>query len=77
MVGPCRPVVKDGEVVLDDADSPMPTLRLSEMQEVVVLARVSASGSANRGEGDVESAPVRVTLPANGPIELVIGAEQR
>ncbi len=65
------------EVVLDDADSPMPTLRLSEMQEVVVLARVSASGSANRGEGDVESAPVRVTLPANGPIELVIGAEQR
>jgi len=64
-------------VVLDDADSPMPTLKLSEMQEVVVLARVSASGSANRGDGDVESAPVRVSLPASGPIELVIGAEKR
>ena len=62
------------QVLLDDADSPMPTLKLSEMQEVVLLARVSASGSANRGDGDLESAPVRVTLPASGPIELVIGA---
>ena len=62
------------QVVLDDADSTMPTLKLSEMQEVVVQARVSASGSANRGEGDLESAAVRVTLPAQGPIELVIGA---
>lgn len=60
------------ELVLDDSDSPMPTLKLSEMQEVVVLARISASGSANRGEGDLESAPVRVALPASGPIELVI-----
>ena len=33
-------------------------------EEVVVQARVSASGSANRGEGDLESAAVRVTLPA-------------
>ena len=65
------------QVVLDDADSPMPTLKLSEMQEVVVLARVSASGSANRGEGDLESAAVRVTLPASGPIELVIGAASK
>ena len=62
------------QVLLDDADSPMPTLKLSEMQEVVLLARVSASGSANRSDGDLESAPVRVTLPASGPIELVIGA---
>ena len=61
-------------VPLGDSDSPMPTLKLSEMQEVVVQARVSASGSANRGEGDLESAAVRVTLPAQGPIELVIGA---
>lgn len=62
------------QVVLDDADSPMPTQKLSALQEVEVLARVSASGSANRGEGDLESAPVRVTLPATGPVELVIGA---
>lgn len=64
------------EVRLDDADSPMPTLKLSEMQEVVVQARVSASGSANRGAGDLESLPVRVTLPAQGPIELVIAPAQ-
>ncbi len=62
------------EVVLDDADSPMPTQKLSALQEVEVLARVSASGGANRGEGDLESAPVRVALPASGPVDLVIGA---
>lgn len=61
------------QVVLDDADSPMPTQKLSSLQEVEVLARVSASGSANRGEGDLESAPVRVTLPAAQPVDLVIG----
>lgn len=61
------------QLVLDDSDSPMPTLKLSEMQEVVVIARISASGSANRSDGDLESAPVRVVLPASGPVELVIG----
>ena len=61
-------------VVLDDGDSPMPTQKLSALQEVEVLARVSGSGTANRGEGDLETAPVRVTLPANAPVELVIGA---
>ncbi|KAF1693710.1 tetratricopeptide repeat protein [Pseudoxanthomonas koreensis] len=60
------------EVVLDDADSPMPTQKLSALQEVEVFARVSASGSANRSEGDLQSAPVRVTLPATAPIELLI-----
>ncbi|WP_024869552.1 tetratricopeptide repeat protein [Pseudoxanthomonas suwonensis] len=62
------------EVVLDDGDSPMPTQKLSALQEVEVLARISASGSAARGEGDLESAPVRVALPASGPVELVLGA---
>ena len=80
--GPPMPVAAERHTVrdlplvvhLDDADSPMPTLKLSEMQQVMVQARVSASGSANRGAGDLESAPVRVTLPASGPIDLVIGA---
>ena len=61
------------EVVLDDGDSPMPTQKLSTLREVEVFARLSASGSANRGEGDLESAPVRVALPAQQPVELVIG----
>lgn len=62
------------QVVLDDADSPMPTQKLSALQEVEVFARLSASGQANRGEGDIESAPVRVALPADASVELRIGA---
>jgi len=58
---------------LDDGDSPMPTRKLSQLREVELVARLSASGNAMPQEGDVESAPVRVTLPAKGPVELVIG----
>lgn len=61
------------DLVLDDADSLMPTAKLSALQEIEVLARISASGSANRAEGDVESAPVRLRLPAAAPVELVLG----
>jgi len=61
-------------VVLDDGDSPMPTQKLSALKEVEVIARLSASGDAMRQDGDIESAPVRVTLPAKSPVELVIGA---
>lgn len=61
-------------VVLDDADSPMPTQKLSDLAEVEVLARMSASGSANRQTNDLESTPVRVRLPANAPVEVVLGA---
>lgn len=60
-------------VTLDDGDSPMPTLKLSQLREVELVARLSESGSANRQDGDIESRPVRVTLPAKGPVELVIG----
>ena len=58
---------------LDDNDSPMPTQKLSSLQEVEVIARLSGSGNAMPQEGDVESAPVRVRLPADGPVELMIG----
>jgi cytochrome c-type biogenesis protein CcmH len=58
---------------LDDGDSPMPTHRLSQLREVELVARLSASGNAMPQEGDVESAPVRVSLPAKAPVELVIG----
>jgi cytochrome c-type biogenesis protein CcmH len=59
-------------VTLDDADGPMPTQKLSALQEVDVFARVSQSGDAARQQGDLESEPVRVALPAKGPIELRI-----
>lgn len=64
-------------VTLDDADGPMPTQKLSALQEVEVFARLSASGNAMRQEGDLESGPIRVTLPAKQPVELVIGAPSR
>lgn len=62
------------QTVLDDADAAMPTLKLSQLDEVEVLARVSAGGGVERSEDDLESPPVRVKLPASGPLELVIGA---
>lgn len=62
-------------VTLDDADSPMPTQKLSAMPEVEVFARISASGNAMRSEGDIDSMPVRVALPAKSAIELTIGGK--
>ncbi|MCD9028516.1 tetratricopeptide repeat protein [Luteimonas sp. BDR2-5] len=61
------------DVVLGDGDSPMPTQRLSALDEVEVFARLSASGDANAQDGNIDSPPVRVRLPADGPVELVIG----
>jgi cytochrome c-type biogenesis protein CcmH len=45
-------------VTLGDADSVMPTRRLSDVGRVEVLARASVRGSANAGPGDLESAAV-------------------
>lgn len=61
------------DIVLGDADSPMPTQPLSALQEVEVLARISSSGSATPQDGDLSSAPVQVTLPNTEAIELVLG----
>jgi cytochrome c-type biogenesis protein CcmH len=57
-------------VGLGDGDSPMPTAPLSAHREVEVLARISRSGSANRSEGDLQTAPVKVSLPHDGVVEL-------
>ncbi|MCD9033143.1 tetratricopeptide repeat protein [Luteimonas sp. Y-2-2-4F] len=62
------------DLTLTDRDSPMPTQPLSALQEVEVLARMSASGSATPAEGDLASVPVRVALPAEGAVDLVLGA---
>ena len=59
---------------LGDADSPMPTLKLSQVKDVELVARLSVSGEANRQDGDLESKPVRVTLPTDNPVALVIDA---
>lgn len=61
-------------VVLDDGDSLMPTSKLSQLREVELVARLSETGEGNRQEGDIESKPVRIALPARAPVELVIGS---
>ncbi|MBB3343304.1 tetratricopeptide repeat protein [Luteimonas sp. RC10] len=62
------------DIVLDDDDSPMPTQPLSALDEVEVVARIAARGIADRSPDDLESAPVRVSLPSADTIELVIEA---
>ena len=57
---------------LDDGDSPMPTQKLSAMQEVEVIARLSMSGNAIPQAGDLESQPLRVKLPSGEPLVLTI-----
>ncbi|HYG05018.1 MAG TPA: tetratricopeptide repeat protein [Stenotrophomonas sp.] len=61
------------KVQLDDADSPMPTAKLSALPEVEVLARISPSGNAMPGEGDISTEAQRVTLPASAPVQLILG----
>jgi len=50
------------------------TAKLSALKDVEVLARISASGDAIPQAGDLESKPTRVTLPADKPVDLTIGA---
>lgn len=58
------------QLQLSDQDSPMPTQPLSSHAAVEVLVRISRSGSAERGDGDLQGVPVRVTLPAKAPLDL-------
>ena len=59
-------------VTLTDADSLMPTARLSDLPQVELLARVSASGDATPQAGDFESAPVVVENGAEVSAALMI-----
>lgn len=63
------------DIVLDDSDSPMPTQPLSRLDVAVVSARISARGTVERSADDIESAAVRVSLPTDATVELVLGAE--
>ncbi|MDR6992104.1 tetratricopeptide repeat protein [Luteimonas sp. 3794] len=62
------------DIVLGDDDSPMPTQPLSAFDAVEIVARISRSGDASRSEGDLESAPVRVTLPTDAPVDVTVSA---
>lgn len=58
---------------LSDADSPMPALKLSQVPEIELQARVSLDGNANSDPNAPASRPLRVRLPATAPVSLVIG----
>ncbi len=58
------------EVTLDDGDSPMPTMKLSQLDKVEVLARISISGNATPQAGDLEARAT--TSDKSGVVELVI-----
>lgn len=60
------------EVVLDDGDSPMPTMKLSQLEQVQVLARVSASGNAIPQPGDLASQPVSVRTDSKDQVVVII-----
>lgn len=60
------------EVTLDDGDGPMPTMKLSQLPKVQVLARVSASGNAIPQPGDLASAPQTVASDSQDTVVVVI-----
>jgi len=62
------------EVTLSDADAMQPARALSKFEHIDVLARLSKSGSAMRGEGDVESRVVSVERGQSALVELAIGS---
>lgn len=59
-------------VTLDDADSLMPTMKLSQLEQVQLSARISASGDASAQPGDFESAPVLLDTGPAGVAALLI-----
>jgi cytochrome c-type biogenesis protein CcmH len=60
---------------LDDSTSPMPSRKLSDVDSVVIVARLSKSGQAMPQSGDLEgmSQPVK---PGEGKITVVIDRER-
>lgn len=59
-------------VTLDDSDSLMPTMKLSQLDKIQLSARVSASGEASPEAGDFESAPVVVDAAPEVAAALLI-----
>ncbi|MFT3805555.1 tetratricopeptide repeat protein [Arenimonas sp.] len=59
-------------VTLGDDDSPMPAAKLSAQKTVQVVARLSRSGNAQAGSGDIEAEPLTVDLADAAPINLTL-----
>jgi cytochrome c-type biogenesis protein CcmH len=57
---------------LGDADSPMPTATLSSQTDVLLAARLSKSGDARSGSGDVESDALQLHVADGAAAELIL-----
>ena len=60
------------QVVLDDTQAMMPEMKLSQANEVMVLARISASGQAERQSGDLTGEAGPVDVAPNVAVEVTI-----
>jgi cytochrome c-type biogenesis protein CcmH len=55
---------------LGDGDSPMPTAKLFAQDTVVLVARLSRSGTVSAASGDLEADPVEVRVTPGAQVEL-------
>lgn len=60
------------KVVLTEAMSMMPTMKLSQFPQVVVGARISASGNAKAQSGDLQTLSAPLDVASKTPVVLVI-----
>ncbi|KFN44705.1 tetratricopeptide repeat protein [Arenimonas oryziterrae] len=59
-------------ITLSDADSPMPAAKLSAQSRVRLMARLSKSGNAQVGSGDLEASPVEVAVGDKKTVSLTL-----
>ncbi len=59
-------------IVLDDSMSMVPSIKLSDREQVSVTARVSLSGEARAASGDLQGSIAPVAVGNESPVELVI-----
>jgi cytochrome c-type biogenesis protein CcmH len=60
------------KIVLTEAMSMMPTMKLSQFPQVVVGARISASGNAKAQSGDLQTLSAPLDVTSKTPVVLVI-----
>ncbi|MBA1272835.1 c-type cytochrome biogenesis protein CcmI [Stutzerimonas azotifigens] len=65
------------EVTLADADAMMPQLKLSNFEQVQLVARISRDGDATRGEWTGQSDALDLAASAERPVQLTIDKPER